>query len=98
MITSNLSKFEPMEPLNLHQLSLILDEALFIIPGESQKYQLTENFKAGQGHPVAMDSDETDNRLGDHGAFPLPEEELEQETIKINYEGNYDKGVLIIYQ
>lgn len=77
-----------MDTLNIHELSLLLDQDIVVLPEEIRKHQLSETLKARHAsHP------EENPETGPHGPIK-PEEEY----YKIDYEGNFEKGVLIIYE
>jgi DNA polymerase III psi subunit len=81
-----------MEPLNLHHLSLFLDQDLIIIPDDSTKHLLSEQLRARYS-PINEEAD-----ISSEPSALEAEEEYREEILKINYEGDFEKGVLIIYQ
>lgn len=77
-----------MEILNLQHLSLFLDQELLVLPEDIRKHQLSEMLKARHAYHPEEDV------LGDVSSVEEPEEE----ELLINYEGNFEKGVLICYE
>ena len=79
-----------MEAFNLQQLSLILDQDLVLIPGEIQPPTPSPTQTTVTAPPQASST----------GAVieESPEEEYAEEVNKINYEGNFEKGILVVYQ
>ena len=81
-----------MEPLNLYHLSLLLDQDLVIIPEDINKHLLSKQLKAR--HASIIEEEGTFQGISASEA----EEEYLEEVLKIDYEGHFEKGVLIIYQ
>jgi hypothetical protein len=79
-----------MEVLNLHQLSLILDQDLVVLRDDVQQHLVVENQKTDaaltlDGKPEASPQD-------------LAKEEYVEEIHKLTYEGNFEKGILVVFQ
>ena len=81
-----------MESLNLHHLSLLLDQDLVIIPEDINKHLLSDQLKARHASFIE------ETGITQNISASEAEEEYLEEILKINYEGNFEKGVLIIYQ
>ncbi|MEX2593267.1 MAG: hypothetical protein WD426_10860 [Anditalea sp.] len=86
-----------MEKLNLNHLSLFLDEEIVIIEDDIRKHNLSEQLKARHAHHAEEAAFGSDT-LAEADSLNEPEEEYLEELLKINYEGNFEKSVLIIYQ
>ena len=78
-----------MEALNLQQLSLILDQHLVILPEDIPQYLMAIDKKAGV---TAQD------KLTETSPQDMAAEEYVEEVNKLRYEGNYEKGILVIFQ
>jgi len=88
---------ETTEMLNLWHLSLILDQDLVVIPEDIQKYKLSEQLKekhAAMEPTVGMNP----SALIPPAEQDKPEKEYAEKRIKIAYEGNFQKGILILFQ
>jgi hypothetical protein len=85
-----------MEELNLYHLSLLIHEDVVIIKDDIRKHHLSEKLKAKYG----QFSEEKGEASGIPKGCTVREhdEEYQEERLKINYEGNFEKGILIIYQ
>ena len=81
-----------MEQLNLNHLSLLLDQDLVIIPEDINKHLLSEQLKARHA-PLIEEAG-----ISPGISVSEAEQEYREELLKINYEGDFEKGVLIIYQ
>ena len=77
-----------MENINLQHLSLFLDQELVILPEEIRKHQLSEMLKARHAYHLEEEDSEDRESL----------REPEEEELLLNYEGNFEKGVLICYE
>lgn len=77
-----------MEKLNLHNLSLFLDQELVVIPEDIRKHQLSVMLKARHAYHPEEDVQEYGNSV----------KEPEEEELLLNYEGSFGKGVLISYE
>ena len=84
-----------MEKLNLHELSLLLDQDIVVIQEDARKHHLKDKLKAMHGpeqkDPPLLSAPEIPEKapVGD---------EYQEELLQFKYEGNFDKGVLVIYQ
>lgn len=87
--TKVLPKFEIMEVLNLQQLSLILDQDLVVHPKDVHQSVATRT--------ELPDSPRSDNTQG-IVAEVLAEEQYKQEVKELSYEGNFEKGILVVFQ
>lgn len=81
-----------MEALNLQQLSLILDQDLVLLPEDVRKYTLAEKLNE---RPFALD-DSFDSEI-DYGQESGSEDEYAEEK-NIIYEGNFEKGILVVFE
>lgn len=86
-----------MEKLNLYHLSLLIDEEIVIIEDDIRKHRLSEELKSRHATPINGEYTASGVKP-DIDAIGEPEEEYQEELLKINYEGNFEKGVLIIHQ
>lgn len=68
-----------MENMGIHELGLILDQEIYILPEE--KNQLLT---------ISMSSNLEEN--------PISQEEFEEEPVLLEYEGGFEKGILVIYE
>lgn len=68
-----------MENMGIHELGLILDQEIYILPEE--KNQLLT---------ILMSSNLEEN--------PISQEEFEEEPVLLEYEGGFEKGILVIYE
>lgn len=83
-----------MEKLNLHELSLLLDQDIVIIQEDVEQHRSKEKLaplhaaqqQDGSGVPLALQGK------------TQAADETQEELLKFKYEGNFDKGVLVIYQ
>lgn len=87
-----------MEALNLYHLSLILDQDLIVIPEEIRIHQLSEKLKARHAYHPEEGISESNISVSEPPELNKPEKEYQDEFLKINYEGNFEKEVLIIYE
>ena len=78
-----------MEALNLQQLSLILDQNLVILPEDVEQYLKAINIKP---EVTAVD------RLPETSPQDMAAEEYVEEVNKLRYEGNFEKGILVVFQ
>lgn len=78
-----------MEALNLQQLSLILDQNLVILPEDVQQYLMAINIKPDV---TAVDT------LPETSPQDMAAEEYVEEVNKLRYEGNFEKGILVVFQ
>lgn len=83
-----------MDTFTLQQLSLILDQELVILPENFQRNQLQEKIPADspQAEPAVRTTVQESPSLYQSGG------DAGNEQLKINYEGNFEKGVLVVYQ
>jgi hypothetical protein len=65
--------------MGIHELGLILDQEIYILPEE--KNQLLT---------ILMSSNLEEN--------PISQEEFEEEPVLLEYEGGFEKGILVIYE
>lgn len=79
-----------MEAFNLQQLSLILDQDLVIVPGDIQPPAPAQN-QATQITPQLASFTTT-------VVEDFPEQEYAEEVNKLSYEGNFEKGILVVFQ
>lgn len=79
-----------METLNLHELSLILDQNLVILPEDAQQHLMAENQKPNAVLAAASVSETSPEDIA--------EEEYAEEVNKLTYEGNFEKGILVVFQ
>lgn len=77
-----------METINLHHLSLLLDQEIVVLPEDIKKHQLSEMLKARHAYHPEEDASEEGYDV----------KEPEEEELLISYEGNFEKGVLICYE
>jgi hypothetical protein len=76
-----------MEALNLQQLSLILDQDLVIVPGETlPQPQTTADAAAQLGSSITALVEDSH------------EPEYAEEVRRISYEGGFEKGILVVFQ
>src|SRR5690554_1882617 len=87
---------ETMEELNIKHLSLILDQDLVLIQEDIQKHQLAEQLKERHAPTEQVNLNSKDQTSSAEQA--KPEEEYDEERLNMAYEGNFEKGILIIYQ
>lgn len=78
-----------MAALNLQELSLILDQDLIIHPDDIHQALAT-----ARQH---LDSPRPDSQQVLAAEVPV-EEEYQAEVKKLRYEGNFEKGILVVYQ
>src|SRR5690554_6728215 len=86
-----------MEPFNLKQLSLILDQELVVVPEDFQKLKLAETLPPPHAEHVDPHQPETETDTEDPLNAYQTKEEIGQEDVKITHEGNFEKGVLVIF-
>ena len=79
-----------MEALNLQQLSFILDQDLVIVPGDLLSPAPTQNQAADIAPPLASS---VTTAVED-----MPDKEYAEEVNKLSYEGNFEKGILVVFQ
>lgn len=79
-----------MQTLNLHELSLILDQNLVILPEDAQQHLLAENQKPNV--VLAVD------HIPETSPQDIVEEEYAVEANELAYEGNFEKGILVVFQ
>ena len=87
--TNGVPKCKIMEVLNLQQLSLILDQDLVIHPKDVHQLATTQ-----RELPDSPRSDTTQVIV----AEVLAEEQYQQEVKELSYEGNFEKGVLVVFE
>lgn len=87
--TNGVPKCKIMEVLNLQQLSLILDQDLVIHPEDVHQPATTQ-----RELPDSPRFDTTQVIV----AEVLAEEQYQQEVKELSYEGNFEKGVLVVFQ
>jgi hypothetical protein len=82
-----------MEQLNLHHLSLFIEEAIYLIPGDDLHIP-SPDIATNQKQSFIDKSLDT-NEDQEHA---ISIEEASKVVIEINYKGNFEKGVLVIYE
>jgi hypothetical protein len=79
-----------MEAMNLQQLSLILDQDLVILPEDVQQHVIVQNQVPEVPLPAGPSPENAQEDVA--------EREYVEEINKLAYEGNFEKGILVVFQ
>ncbi|MCS4434600.1 hypothetical protein [Aquiflexum gelatinilyticum] len=69
-----------MENLRIHDLGLILDNEIYLLPEETELLLAKRQNELLEENPIAQ------------------QEEFEEEAVALEYEGGFEKGILVIYE
>ncbi|MCR9014889.1 hypothetical protein [Aquiflexum gelatinilyticum] len=69
-----------MENLSIHDLGLILDNEIYLLPEETELLLAKRQNVLLEENPIAQ------------------QEEFEEEAVALEYEGGFEKGILVIYE
>lgn len=81
-----------MEHMNLQHLSLFIEEAIYLIPGD------VVNIPTAKEDPNLTTAQETALNYTTVIDSVIAQEEESRAVLEINYKGNFEKGVLVIHE